>query len=74
MDSPEELADLLAQRVVRVPSLCERPADIPLYIDHFLREAGEEFDRNIVEIDNEAMDRLLSYPWPGNVKELESSD
>jgi UDP-3-O-acyl N-acetylglucosamine deacetylase len=67
---PQELADLLAQRVVRVPSLRERPADIPLYIDHFLREAGEEFDRNIVEIDNDAMDRLLSYPWPGNVKEL----
>ncbi len=67
---PQELADLLAQRVVRVASLRERPDDIPLYIEHFLREAGEEFDRNIVEMDNEAMDRLLSYPWPGNVKEL----
>ncbi|AFM26684.1 UDP-3-O-acyl-N-acetylglucosamine deacetylase [Desulfomonile tiedjei] len=67
---PQELADLLAQRVVRVPSLRERPDDIPLYIDHFLREAGEEFDRNTVEMDNEAMDRLLAYPWPGNVKEL----
>lgn len=67
---PLELADLLAQRIVRLPTLRERPEDIPLFIAHFLKEAVEEFDRNILAADNDAMERLLSYSWPGNVKEL----
>jgi UDP-3-O-[3-hydroxymyristoyl] N-acetylglucosamine deacetylase len=67
---PSELADMLAQRIVRLPTLRERPEDIPLFIAHFLKEAVEEFDRNILAADDDAMERLLSYSWPGNVKEL----
>jgi len=67
---PPILTEVLAQRVIRVPSLRERAEDIPLFVDHFLREAVAEFDRDIKGTDIEAMQRLLSYPWPGNVKEL----
>ncbi|MGB6063797.1 MAG: UDP-3-O-acyl-N-acetylglucosamine deacetylase [Desulfomonilaceae bacterium] len=67
---PPDLADILAQRIIRLPTLRERAEDIPLFVNHFLKEAVEEFDRNINGTDNEAMDRLLSYSWPGNVKEL----
>ncbi len=69
-DFSPELVDLLAQRIVRLPTLRERAEDIPLFVDHFLKEAVQEFDRNITGTDEEAMTRLLSYPWPGNVKEL----
>ncbi|MEW6530433.1 MAG: UDP-3-O-acyl-N-acetylglucosamine deacetylase [Thermodesulfobacteriota bacterium] len=65
-----ELAELLADRVIRLPSLSERPEDIPLYVMHFLAEAAEEFDRDIQAMDEDAINRLLSYSWPGNVKEL----
>ncbi|UCF30446.1 MAG: sigma 54-dependent Fis family transcriptional regulator [bacterium] len=47
-----------------VPSLRERPEDIPLLARHFL--GGE------VEIDKGAMRRLMRHPWPGNVRELKN--
>jgi UDP-3-O-acyl N-acetylglucosamine deacetylase len=67
---PADLADKLAQRIIRLPTLRERGEDIPLFVSHFLKEAAEEFDRDISETDDEAMARLVSYSWPGNVKEL----
>jgi len=69
-DFRREFADSLSERIIRIPSLQERSADIPLFVDHFLKEAVEEFDRDIVAADEEATARLLEYPWPGNVKEL----
>lgn len=69
-DFPRALADFLGRRIIHLPTLRERPEDIPLFIDHFLREAAKEFDRNISGTDEEATARLLSYSWPGNVKEL----
>ena len=65
-----DLANLLADRIVRIPPLVERSKDIPVFVDHFLKEAVEEFDRDITGIDEEAMARLMAYSWPGNVKEL----
>lgn len=67
---PRGLADLLGQRIIHLPTLRERPEDIPLFIDYFLKEAVKEFDRNISGTDEEATARLLAYSWPGNVKEL----
>ncbi|HTY24389.1 MAG TPA: UDP-3-O-acyl-N-acetylglucosamine deacetylase, partial [Desulfomonilaceae bacterium] len=67
---PEELADILAQRVIRIPTLRERAQDIPLFVEYFLKEASVEFEREITGADDQAMSRLLAYSWPGNVKEL----
>jgi len=69
-DFPSDLAEALGHRIIRVPTLRERSEDIPLLADHFLKEAVQEFDRNIQGADSEAMARLLTYSWPGNVKEL----
>lgn len=69
-DFPAELGEVLGERVIRVPSLHERPDDIPLFVDHFLSEAKDEFERDIAGADKDAMDRLVGYSWPGNVKEL----
>lgn len=67
---PRKLANILADRAITIPSLGDRPSDIPLFADHFMREAAEEFDREISSVDQDALDRLMAYSWPGNVKEL----
>ncbi len=67
---PEGLAEVLAQRIIRIPTLRERKQDIPLFASHFLKEAAAEFEKEIVGADDEAIERLMAYPWPGNIKEL----
>ncbi len=67
---PAQLAEILAQRVIRIPTLKEREQDIPLFAGYFLKEAAAEFEKEIVGADDEVMRRLMAYPWPGNIKEL----
>jgi UDP-3-O-[3-hydroxymyristoyl] N-acetylglucosamine deacetylase len=67
---PKALAQWLGNRIIRVPSLRERGEDIPFYAMQFLQEAAREFDRNIQGFDDEALERLMAYTWPGNIKEL----
>jgi len=55
-----------------LPSLRERRDDLPLLIEHFLQRFGSATGRN-VSISAEAMRRLMSYPWPGNIRELENT-
>jgi formate hydrogenlyase transcriptional activator len=57
---------------LRVPSLRERPEDIPLLAAHFAAKYGERFGRKIGRIDRRAMRLLEGYDWPGNVRELEN--
>ena len=55
-----------------VPALREHPEDIPLYVDHFLREFSAEMNRDAPAVQPDAMLRLQSHPWPGNVRELKN--
>ena len=55
-----------------LPALRERIGDIPLLVDHFLREVSEACGREISGFNQEAMDVLQSYSWPGNVRQLEN--
>jgi two-component system, NtrC family, response regulator HydG len=58
---------------IRVPALRERAEDIPLLVEHFLRQSLERAPRSpLAGFEPEALDFLLSYGWPGNVRELES--
>ena len=58
---------------IEVPPLRERKEDIPLLIDHFIREYGRREGKNIKGISAEAMNVLLSHNFPGNVRELENA-
>jgi DNA-binding NtrC family response regulator len=55
-----------------MPSLRERREDIPLmveyFIDRFARQAGKSFQA----VNKKSLDLLQSYPWPGNIRELQN--
>ncbi|HEY5928416.1 MAG TPA: sigma-54 dependent transcriptional regulator [Kofleriaceae bacterium] len=56
---------------IHIPPLRHRHEDIPLLAEHFLRRFGTEHGRTL-HMTNEAMRRLESYDFPGNVRELEN--
>jgi len=55
---------------ISIPPLRARREDIPLLIDHFIRQANKTHGRNIKGLDGEARRVLMAYPWPGNVRQL----
>ncbi|GJL65613.1 MAG: acetoacetate metabolism regulatory protein AtoC [Nitrospirales bacterium] len=55
---------------IHLPPLRERKEDIPLLIQHFIREFNPKFHREVKSVSAEALDSLLRYSWPGNVREL----
>jgi len=57
---------------IRIPPLRERIDALPTLIQHFIVRYNHQFGKNIQEIDSTALAVLRSYPYPGNVRELES--
>jgi two-component system response regulator GlrR len=55
-----------------LPTLKNRKEDIPLLAHHFLKKYAAEFNKPVTEFAPEAMQKLLFYEWPGNVRQLES--
>jgi transcriptional regulator with PAS, ATPase and Fis domain len=55
---------------VQLPALRERKEDVPLLTQHFLQKYA--IDRPPLTASQEAMRRLMAYPWPGNVRQLEN--
>jgi DNA-binding NtrC family response regulator len=60
---------------IRLPSLRERQVDIPVLADRFLTRycTAHGLPQNGKELTREALDLMLGYPWPGNIRELEST-
>jgi two-component system response regulator AtoC len=56
-----------------IPPLAERREDIPLLIDHFLKEGARHFGRDVKPLTGEALRACLAHPWKGNVRELRSA-
>lgn len=57
---------------IRIPSLRERKEDIPELISYFLKRFNRELKKRIVGMTPEAMNKMISYGWPGNVRQLEN--
>jgi PAS domain S-box-containing protein len=57
---------------IDLPSLSERPEDIPLLSEHFIEKLNAENGRNIKGISAAAMGRLMRYRYPGNIRELQN--
>ncbi|MCU0538478.1 MAG: sigma-54 dependent transcriptional regulator [Desulfobacterales bacterium] len=67
----EDLFFRLKVVVIRTPPLRERPEDIPVFMDYFLNLYNLRYNKAIQGFSPEARDTLLSYSFPGNVRELE---
>ena len=66
----EDLFYRLNVVIVRIPALRQRPDDIPLLVDHFVRQSNLDRKERFQGISQEAMEILKQYRWPGNVREL----
>ena len=81
----QDLANLVAERQFRmdlyyrlnvfpiaVPPLRQRLDDIPMLVAHFVQKFAERMSKGISKIPQQAIDALMRYPWPGNIRELQN--
>jgi formate hydrogenlyase transcriptional activator len=81
----QDLADLVVDKRFRMdlyyrvnvfpialPPLRERVEDIPMLIAHFVHKYATRMSKQISKIANEALDTLMGYAWPGNIRELQN--
>jgi DNA-binding NtrC family response regulator len=66
----EDLYHRLGVIIIKVPSLKERAADIPLLVDKFLTDIATEYGARKKEIDKKALQELGKQEWTGNIREL----
>jgi PAS domain S-box-containing protein len=69
----EDLFYRLSVIPIHLPPLRERKTDIPLLIDHFLRDAARRYGREPLKVSPRALSLMLDYRWPGNVRELQNA-
>lgn len=67
----EDLYYRLNVVTITIPPLRNRKADIAILVDHFLRKLTTQHNTSVKEISREALDLLMKYDYPGNVRELE---
>ena len=72
-DFREDLLFRLQVVTVQLPPLRDRAGDVPLLVEHFVRELSTEHERDVRGISPEARALLVRYPWPGNVRELRNA-
>jgi formate hydrogenlyase transcriptional activator len=57
---------------IEMPTLRERNEDIPLLVGYFLERYARKAGKNFRAVDKQSLDLLQSYPWPGNIRELQN--
>ncbi len=57
---------------IHIPSLAERPEDIPMLVNHFLFQLGTKLGKVLQAPNDEALRKLAQHNWPGNVRELKN--
>ena len=66
----EDLFHRLAVIEIDVPSLNKRLSDIPLLVEHFLKDIAKDSENELKTMDKDAINQLKEYDWSGNVREL----
>jgi two-component system, NtrC family, response regulator AtoC len=57
---------------IHLPPLRERREDIPLLVNHFITRFNERLKKQVTGVEPDAIERLISHHWPGNIRELEN--
>lgn len=65
-----DLYHRLSVILIHVPSLNDRRDDVPMLVEHFLKEISEEYKQPSKEIEADALEALKQYNWTGNIREL----
>jgi transcriptional regulator with PAS, ATPase and Fis domain len=68
----EDLFYRLSSIEIRVPGLNERPEDVPMLVQHFLKKYSQAYAKRLQGLTRRAQIALLQHNWPGNVRELEN--
>ncbi len=68
----EDLYYRLSVITIKLPPLRDRKEDIPLIVNFFLEKYSRLNQKPPVKISDQAMEQILNYPWPGNIRELEN--
>ncbi|HRS56048.1 MAG TPA: sigma-54 dependent transcriptional regulator [Desulfomonilia bacterium] len=68
----EDLFYRISVLPIIIPPLRERKDDISLLVNHFIEKHGKKFNSPVKGVSREAMDQLMAYSWPGNVREMEN--
>ncbi|MEO7312643.1 MAG: sigma-54 dependent transcriptional regulator [Chitinophagaceae bacterium] len=66
----EDLFHRFNEFSIHIPPLRHREADITSFANYFLDITNEELSKTVADFSDEAMELLLQYPWPGNIREL----
>ena len=66
----EDLYHRINEFTIYMPELKERGADIFLFADLFIKHANADLGRDVIGLDDKASERIASYAWPGNLREL----
>lgn len=69
----EDLYHRVNEFSIRVPALRNRGEDLPLFIDHFIRQSNKELSKSIEGVSPQAMAIFRTYKWPGNLRELKNT-
>ena len=67
-----DLYEQMVERRIDVPPLRERGGDIPTLVERWVRHYADEVGRGKLTVSTRAHERLVKYPWPGNVAELKN--
>lgn len=65
-----DLYHRLSVILINVPSLNDRRDDIPLLVQHFMKDISEEYKQPVKQMDADAIEMLQQYNWTGNIREL----
>lgn len=57
---------------IKIPPLKDRIGDIPILLDHFLKEKSKKLSKDIPKISQALFKKLITYCWPGNIREFEN--
>lgn len=68
----EDLYHRLNEFSIEVPALRERREDLMLFAEHFLDQANEDLEKDVVGFSDEAIQAFRNYNWPGNLRELKN--
>lgn len=58
---------------IDLPPLRDRTEDIPLLVEHFIKDANKELNKSVERVSDPVMNKILNHKWPGNVRELRNA-